>query len=113
MEKIKANINYDEPNDVLYIYKEGSVKGNIKMGNFVIDITSKGNVIGLEILDATKTLPNFSKELLKSATGAKIVIIKKGDSITIIFGIISNMQPEKEATLVIPSIIKSKDIELV
>lgn len=61
---------YDKEVDATYIYlkhpiKEGEAKKTIELNkNIIIDFDSKGKLLGVEILDASKVLNK--KELLKA-----------------------------------------------
>ena len=45
----KAKVDYDEENDILWIYVGESVKDSLEIDNFVIDFSSQNKVVGLEI----------------------------------------------------------------
>ncbi len=48
-------INFDKTADAMYIrLREGKIKGTLKVNDrLMIDVDSKGNAIGLELLDAS------------------------------------------------------------
>ncbi len=56
-------INYDKDSDALYIkLRQGEFALNKKINDFtILDLDKKGNVLGIEIIDASKHL---SKESL-------------------------------------------------
>ncbi|MFA5992074.1 MAG: DUF2283 domain-containing protein [Candidatus Pacearchaeota archaeon] len=61
--------DYDEENDDLFIYLDGSKSnGAVEIGNFVIDFDKDENFVALELTDASKVL---SKLL------AKIIVLSK------------------------------------
>jgi len=104
MEKSTTHLNYDERNDMLYIYKDGYAKGNLVVGNIILDVTSKGNVIGIEIHNVTQMFENFTKDILRSASHAQLTVLKKRDTLTISFSIAAPQQPRQEAAVVIPTL---------
>lgn len=60
-------IEYDKIADALYIcLKKAKVHKTIKMKDWlIVDVDSRGNVIGIEVLDASVQLPKKSiKELV-------------------------------------------------
>lgn len=97
MKKQSVKINYNEEDDLFFIHKEGKVKGNLTLGNFVIDMTSQGNVIGIEVLDALETLKSFNitKEILKNAKKGKLISKKYQDGTEFIGFELFSKIPEK------------------
>ncbi len=76
MKEYKAtNLDYDMRNDSLYIYTKGKrYKGSLDLGDIIIDIISEdGDIMGIEILDASKKF-KIPKYELKNIISFKIVI---------------------------------------
>lgn len=68
------SFDYDETSDDLFVYLEGQKsKGAVELGNFVLDFDEKGNLVAMEILDASKFL---SKVLSKMIILTKIKEMK-------------------------------------
>ncbi len=66
----KQSFFYDQKNDILAIHKgfdsnEG-FKSNICIGKLILDVSTKGKIKGIEILDASEFLKEFDikKEIL-------------------------------------------------
>jgi uncharacterized protein YuzE len=61
-------ITYDKMADALYIYlRKGKVAKTKKVTNrFLIDVDKKGNVLGIEILEASRQIPK--KEIGRIST---------------------------------------------
>lgn len=63
-------ISYDREADAVYIeFRKGKVSGNKKIDDYtIIDLDSKGNIIGIELLDASNRIPleSLSKVSLKN-----------------------------------------------
>lgn len=57
-------ISYDKKNDVLFIHKgfskDEKFKGNIDVGDIVLDMSTKGRIRGIEILNASEFLKTFN-----------------------------------------------------
>jgi uncharacterized protein YuzE len=76
MEK-ELKIDYDFENDTLYLYSEGNMKGSIELDSLIIDISKKGEILGIEIQNASDFLSKFLKkkvlrEELTNINSAKI-----------------------------------------
>ncbi len=52
-------ISYDKEADAVYIeFRKGTFASNKKIDDFtIIDLDSDGNILGIEILDASKRIP--------------------------------------------------------
>lgn len=60
-------IRYDKKVDALYFsLAEGKYSDSIKVSkNVMIDKDSKGNILGIEVLDATESIPAFNPKDVK------------------------------------------------
>ena len=59
----KFNFDYDLENDDLFIYLEGKKSsGAIELGNFVLDFDNKGDLVAIQIINASEV---FKKILSK------------------------------------------------
>jgi uncharacterized protein YuzE len=70
------NIQYDKIADAIYIQlKKGKIQSTVEVSNIVLhDLDNKGNVLGIELLNASKQLS--SKELEKGVmNGVPLTII--------------------------------------
>ena len=69
-------ITHDREADALYIkLKSGKVKKTIKnAANFLVDVDKSGGVIGIEVLNYSKTVPEKSERWAVSAGSRKILI---------------------------------------
>jgi len=58
-------VNFDKSADALYIkLKRGRVKKTFARGdNFIVDLDSKGNILGFEILQYSKIIATGKKQL--------------------------------------------------
>jgi uncharacterized protein YuzE len=75
MKEYKAtNLDYDMRNDSLYIYTKGKkYKGSLDLEDIIIDISEDGEIIGIEILDASKKF-KIPKYDLKNIVSFKSII---------------------------------------
>ena len=54
---INFKADYDSENDDLFVYLEGAKsKGAVEAGNFVFDFDERGNLVAIQIVEASKTL---------------------------------------------------------
>lgn len=61
------NFSYDKGNDDLFIYSSKSKsKGSVELGNLVFDYNSKKEVVGIEIMNASKVIRDLAGESIKS-----------------------------------------------
>ncbi len=76
MEKI---ITYDSEHDTLFMHKgyksDEKFKGNIDIGDFILDISTKGLIKGIEILNASEHLQQFgiTKKMLETIKDGKFI----------------------------------------
>jgi uncharacterized protein YuzE len=86
---VGKKISYDPENDILAIHKgflkDEKFKSNIDTGGLVIDMSTKGRVKGIEIMNATRFLKGFDigKETLTGLTDADFEANAGKDSIMI------------------------------
>ena len=81
-------IDYDDENDVLWLHQNKKVQDSLELGNYVIDF-SKGDILGLEIIDASEVLSRLSskqisKEMLKNIQNAVLKVHMEKDLIFIV-----------------------------
>lgn len=109
MAKIDKKIGYDEENDILSIHKGFSsderFKGNIDVGELVLDVSTKGRIRGIEIINATRFFKEFSieKKTLKSLIDAQFNATVGPNSIMV--GIVfkaKNVKHEITAKVAVP-----------
>lgn len=59
--------NYEKENDILAMHKgfytDERFKGNVDIGDLILDVSSKGRIVGIEILNASKFLKEFNLKL--------------------------------------------------
>jgi hypothetical protein len=71
-------ISYDQTNDILAIHEGFSpderFKGNIDAGDLILDISTRGRVRGIEVMNATRFFKDFNvgEETLRNLTDARL-----------------------------------------
>ena len=100
-------ISYDKEYDILTIHKgfneDEKFKGNIDVGDLILDVSTKGKIKGIEIMNATKSFKDFNikKSNLEDMSDANFNATIKPDSI--ILGIIvKSKQREIPAKIAVP-----------
>jgi len=97
MAKINTKIIYDDEEDILSLSKGRKVKASIDIGEFIIDIDSRGFVSGVEILNASENL-KLSEEQLKGLQKVSMSVTYKPNYVYI-YLIMQFMQKEKDITI--------------
>ena len=88
----EKNFEYEAEEDVLYIYSINSpmkVAGSLHVNNLVIDLSSGGDVVGLQVDNASEYLGIPPKEL-ENIKESKIVTIARGNALTILYRVLSD-----------------------
>jgi len=49
----EAKVDYDEENDILYVYSGEKAKDSLEIDNFVLDISADNKVVAVEIFNAS------------------------------------------------------------
>lgn len=103
------HISYDRENDILAIHKgfssDEKFKGNIDAGDLVLDVSTKGRIRGIEVINATKFFKEFKveKKMLENLTDAQIDVTMKPNCI--LLGIVlkaKNIEQSIPAKIAVP-----------
>jgi len=63
---INFKINYDKESDDLFVYLDGTKsEGAVEAGNFIFDFDKKGDLIAMEILEASKVFTLLLKKTIQ------------------------------------------------
>lgn len=81
---MKEKISYDAEEDILYYNKGSAVQDTLDIGNFFIEFSGDGEIVGMEILEASDTISeltdqSFSPDDLAKANDAEIKMFVEGD----------------------------------
>ncbi len=99
-------ISYDKENDILVIHKgytsDEQFKGNIDVGDLVLDVSTSGKIRGLELFNASQFLKPFMKgEIVSGIEDASFNVVKKPNGI-IISLVMKYSDKEIPATIAVP-----------
>ncbi len=102
-------IFYDKENDILSVHNgflsDEKFKGNIDAGELVLDVSTKGKIEGVEIMNASKFFKDFgiNEDMLENITDAKFKATINPNGI--IVGILiksKNIEHEIPAKIAVP-----------
>ena len=97
--KIKV-IDYDSKNDIFSISEGEKVKASIDIGDFILDVSHKNLICGIEIMDASENL-GINKNVLKNIENIKMSVNYKTNHVYILLMIMFK-QKGKEVNIPIP-----------
>lgn len=86
---MKPTYNYDKENDILAIHQgfenDEKFKGNLEAGKIILDVSTKDNIRGIEIFDASDFLKesNVNKKLLEKLTKADFKAVERHGTVMI------------------------------
>ena len=93
--------NYDELNDLLYVYKkDSSVYSNVMIGEFHLELNKNGEIVGIEILKASEILSEFDipQEILQHIDKAELKVVIRNNSLLVSL-MIHGLDQDKSATI--------------
>lgn len=108
----KFNFSYDKENDDLFLHSASSKsKGSVELGNLIFDYNSKKELVGIEIMNASKVLGDLLseekidslKKVLTNLTECKIEINSRNKLLIIKIFLIGN-NTELKPVLSVPKI---------
>src|SRR4030043_174743 len=102
----KFNFNYDAENDDLFVYLEGQKSsGAVEMGSFVLDFDKEGNLVAMQILNASEVLSKILSKIIEitKIKEMRIDIINFRNMEAIKFKLITS-KGEETANILIPHI---------
>lgn len=102
-------VYYDKENDILAIHKgfssDEKFKGNIDAGQLILDVSTKGRIVGIEIMHTTEFFALFTigKDILENLEDAKftVAINPNGIMLGISFKV-KNREEEIPAKIAVP-----------
>jgi len=72
----KTKIVYDSEEDILHLSRGRKVQASIEIGDFIVDVDTKGFISGIEILDASERL-GIPLDYLKNISEASMAVTYK------------------------------------
>jgi len=100
------NFDYDSENDDLFIYSENKKSsGAIELGNFILDLDEKGNLVAMQILNASEIFNRILSKIIdiSKLKQIRVEIINFRNMEAIKFKIFTDTQ-EETANILIPHI---------
>lgn len=97
----KLEFNYDELNDLLYVYKkDSSVYSNVMIGDFHLEFNKNSELVGIEVLNASDILGEYEIPIkfLKNIKQVDLKVVTRNDSL-LVFMIIYSMDQTRLATI--------------
>jgi uncharacterized protein YuzE len=108
----KFKFDYDQEHDSLFIYDPHSKsKASIELGDFIIDYNSKGELSGIELLNASAFFIDLGsedmkvdREMLAEIKDCRIEILPKSNYFVIKFLLIFKSAKQLTTPLIVPTI---------
>ena len=97
--KIKT-IDYDSENDIFFISDGEKVKSSLDIGDFVLDVSHKNLISGIEVLDASENL-GIKKDILGKIKNVKMSVTYKTNNVYVLLAIVFT-EKNKEVNVQIP-----------
>ena len=86
MAEINAEIRYEKDEDIFSLWKGIPSQASIEIGDFIVDVDSRGFVAGLEILNASENL-NLSSEMLEKISSASMSVLYKPNYVYVMLSV--------------------------
>lgn len=62
----RFDFSYDQENDDLFVYLKGKKsKGGIELGSFILDFDEKGDLVAMQILNASEVLAKILSKMIQ------------------------------------------------
>ena len=87
-------MTYDKEEDILMLSRGRAVQASIEIGDFVVDVDTKGFIVGLEILDASKTLSIPKRRLMRLQNATMTINYKQQYTLLTVFLELSDTNKE-------------------
>jgi uncharacterized protein YuzE len=100
------NFDYDNENDDLIVYlPESRSAGAVEMGNFIFDFDKDKNLVGIQIMDASKVLAKLLSKILElskiKSIKTEVINFRNMDAVRVD---ITTSTDKASAVITIPSI---------
>lgn len=104
--KMSKLVFYDKENDILSVHKgftkDEKFKGNIDAGELILDVSTKGRIKGIEIINAANFL-DIEEKIFKNITDADFNVSMKPNRILISLVLkAKNIKEEIPAKIAVP-----------
>ena len=105
--KMAKKINYDKENDILSVHKgfasDEKFNGNIDVGELILDLSTKGRVRGIEIMNASRFFKEFDidRKMLERMSDIQFDTSIKSSGIILAI-VVKNKDAERLAKIAVP-----------
>lgn len=89
----KAKVDYDQENDILWVYSGEKIKDSLEVDIFVIDFSHDDKIVGVEIMNASEvvsslSLNRISKDMLAGIKEASLSFYQSKEFFYVVVGLI-------------------------
>lgn len=105
----KAKIDYDEENDILWVYSGEKIKDSLEIDKFVIDFSYDDKIVGVEIFNASEFISNLvlnkiSKEMLSNIKEASLSFYQSRELFYVVVGLLLTVDDKlREIPIQVPA----------
>ncbi len=97
---MERKLSYDSEQDILYFNEGRIVQDSLEIGNMYIEFSADNKVAGVEVLNASEFISDFtgeefSKETLGNILDAEIKVIRSGDFVVITLQFVAEKEGQK------------------
>ena len=89
----KAKVDYDQENDILWVYSGEKVKDSLPIDSFVVDFSHDDKIVGVEIMNASEivsslSLNKISKDMLAGIKEASLSFYQSRELFYVVIGLV-------------------------
>lgn len=105
----KAKVDYDQENDILWVYSGEKVKDSLEIDSFVVDFSHDDKIVGVEIMDASEvvsslSLNRISKDMLAGIKEASLNFYQSREFFYVVVGLVLSIDNKMmEITIQVPA----------
>lgn len=97
---MEREVSYDSENDILYLNEGSSVQDSLDIGDFYLEFSGDGKIVGVEVLNASDTISqltgeDFDTSNLESILDAKLNVHIKDEFAFVVLYICVEKDGEK------------------
>jgi len=105
----KAKVDYDQENDILWVYSGEKIKDSLEIDNFVIDFSHDDKIVGVEIMNASEIVSNLSlnkisKDMLAGIKEASLCFYQSRELFYVVIGLVLSIDNKiREIPIQVPA----------
>lgn len=97
---MNEEVSYDSEEDILYYNSGEMVQDSLDIGNVFVEFSSNNEIVGVEVLDASEFISEFTGEKfsskdLENIIDAKIKVMRKGDFAIVVLQFVVEKEGKK------------------